>query len=136
MKIFSTYVITFAMLFAFFCVYTVPVFAAGTVQDGSIGFSIENPLAVKSICGLIQKLLSLFLSIGMPVAAVFLAWAGFKFVMARGNPGELGKAKTNLWYVFVGVFIFLASWLLGQVIANTIRTIAPQTSTTSGGSCN
>ena len=45
------------MLFAFFCVYTVPVFAAGTVQDGSTGFSIENPLAVKSICGLIQKLL-------------------------------------------------------------------------------
>ena len=86
------------------------------LTDGTKGFQLQNPLTVNSICGLIQKLLSIVLSVGMPIAALFLAYAGFKFVLAKGNATALIKARDNLMYVFLGIFIFMAAWLLGQVI--------------------
>ncbi len=144
--------VVFFFLFSVSIVYaqsgsvgTQPSGSVGTQPSGSVGTTppivntssgvkILNPINVNTICGLIQKILSIVLSIGGPVAALFLAYAGFKFVFARGSPAKLTEAKKNFLYVFIGIFIFMAAWLLGQVIANTLKAIAPQTS--SGGSCN
>ena len=98
------------------------------------GFELQNPLVVNTICGLIKIILNFLLSIGGPIAALFLVWAGFMFVKARGNSSELNNAKKNLVAVFVGIFIFLSAWFLGQVIANTLKSISSDTS--SAGSCN
>lgn len=104
-----------------------------SIVNPGTGFQIQNPINVDTICGLIQKILSILMSVGGPIAALFLAYSGFKFVLARGSPAKLTEAKRNLLYVFIGIFIFMAAWLLGQVIANTLKAIAPQAS--SGGSC-
>ena len=94
-------------------------------------FCFQNPLNFETICGLLKQLLSVFLTLGTPVAALFLVYAGFKFVVARGNPTKLGVAKNNLLFVVIGICIFLGAWLMGQLIANTINTIAPGTVNTS-----
>ena len=104
-------------------------------NDPGLGFSIPNPLNAGSICELMKLLLNIVLSVGGPIAAGFLVWAGFKFVLARGNPGDIAKAKANLGYVLLGILIFMAAWFLGQVIANTIKNISPQNAG-SAGSCN
>ena len=102
-----------------------PTSGSGININPAVGFNIPSPINVYTVCGLVQKILSFGLAVGMPIAALFLAWAGFSFILARGKPAELLKAKSNLWHVLLGVFIFMAAWLLGQVIANTIKSIAP-----------
>ena len=98
----------------------------GSVPNPAGGFNIPNPLNVNSICGLIKQILAFILAIGMPIAAFFLVYAGFLFVTARGNPGALTTAKKNLLNVVLGIAIFSAAWLLGQVIANTLKSLSPQ----------
>ncbi len=118
-----------------------PVFAQQTpasqqgIVNPSSGFQIQNPLNVDSICGLIKKILAFILAIGMPVAALFLAYAGFMFIYARGKPEKLKEARLNLINVFLGIFIFMGAWILGQVIANTLKSISP-TNAASVSACN
>lgn len=98
-------------------------------------FCFQNPLKVSTICGLIQSLLSALVAIGTPVAVLFLVYSGFLFVVARGSTEGLLKAKQNLLWVLIGIGIFFAAWVLGQVIANTINTIQPGT-VNATNSCN
>ncbi len=155
----ALYLSTFFAALLFFTVQLTPIFAqTGAVNDPvtgavnnpttgavnnpvsgavnpSSGFQIQNPLNVDSICGLIKKVLAFILAIGMPVAALFLAYAGFLFISARGNAGKLKDARLNLINVFLGLFIFIGAWLLGQVIANTLKAISPSNAQ-SVSSCN
>jgi uncharacterized membrane protein len=80
-------------------------------------------LAVSSICGLIKLLLTATLQIGIPVGVLFIVYAGFKFVLASGNPGALQDARRNFLVTIIGIAIFLGSWLLTQVIANTVNSL-------------
>ena len=112
---------------------------SGTVS-GNCGFNngiftFCNTLNINSICGLIKQLLSVFLTIGTPIAVLFLVYAGFLFVIARGNSAKLNLAKSNFVHVVLGIAIFLGAWLMGQVIANTINAIAPGT-VNLANSCN
>jgi hypothetical protein len=86
-------------------------------------FQLEPPTSFRSICGLIKALLNAVLTLGVPIAVFFLIWAGFKFVVARGSPDGIKKARTNIVNVFIGIAIFLGAWFLGQVIANTLNSV-------------
>ncbi len=96
-------------------------------QLGGVGAqssSLTDPLNSQTICGLIKNLLQAVLIIGIPVSTLFLVWAGFLFVLARGNPAGLKKAQTNLKYVLLGIAVFLGAWTLGQLIAKTVASVA------------
>ena len=100
----------------------------GSINSGPTGgsdnsiFQLQNPLGsgTNSFCKLMQALLKIFVIFGIPIATFFLMYAGFKLVLARGNPEALRKARTNLFYVLVGIAIFLGAVTLGQIIAATI----------------
>ncbi len=94
-------------------------------------FVLQNPLSVKSFCGLVQALLKAFLQLGVPIAVLFLVYSGFLFVAARGNPTKLQNAKKNFGYVILGIAIYFGAWLLGQVVANTINSISAGSVSTS-----
>ena len=98
-----------------------------SAPNPGIGFQLQNPLNVSTICGLIKKVLNVILGLGIPIAMLFLVYAGFMFVKAKGNPGEIKKAKENLMYIIFGTALFLGAWLLGQLVANTINQINPGT---------
>ncbi len=94
----------------------------GYPTGGSQAFALQNPLgATTSLCGLIKNLLNGILTLGAPVAMLFLVYSGFMFIWARGNPGELTKARSNLVHTLIGIAIFLGAWTLGQMIAGTIN---------------
>lgn len=84
------------------------------------GFTLENPLNVDSFCELLSALFSVVATIAIPVAVVFVVYAGLKFVLARGNPGKLQEANKNLKYTLIGIALFFGAWFLAQVIANTL----------------
>lgn len=100
------------------------VFAQSTGGSSSVGFS--NPLNASTICDVLKIGLNALLTIAMPIGVLFLVYAGFKLVFARGNPKQLQVAKRNLFWVIVGIGIFMGCWVLGQILANTLNSLATQ----------
>ncbi len=91
---------------------------------GGVGpVTLGNPLGVKNFCDLVKTLLNIVLAIGVPVAVLFLVWSGFRFILARGRPGELENAKKNFMYVIIGIAVFLGAWTLATIISATIQTL-------------
>lgn len=90
---------------------------------------------ISSICQLLQKLLGVLLAFGVPIAVLFLVYAGFLFVKARGNPKELIRARTNFKYVILGIMLFLGAWMLGQIVASTVNTLGAGSNAPGVGSC-
>lgn len=99
--------------------------------------TVNNPLGnINSVCGLIKAILGAVIQIGIPIAVLFIVFAGFKFVWARGNAGELEKARANLMYTLIGIGIFLGAWLLAMVIANTVNSLGAGSGSSQIISCN
>jgi hypothetical protein len=83
-----------------------------------------NPLSQDTICGALKLFLQALLTLGIPIAVLFIVYAGFLFVWARGSAKGLQHAKTNLLYTILGIAIFMGAWLLGQIVANTFSALA------------
>lgn len=114
--------------------------AVAPSTGGSLtAFQLTNPLNVKSVCGLIESVLQALLVIGLPIAVLFLIFAGLKYVAALGNPGKISEANSNLLWTVVGIAIFLGAALIAQVVATTISQVASQSGVTGFqdvGSCD
>ena len=83
--------------------------------------TLDNPLGVNSFCGLVIKLVQAVMVIGIPIAVLFIVWAGLKFVLAQGKPDALAKARSNFLYVVIGIGIFVGASLIANVIVNTLQ---------------
>ncbi len=97
--------------------------------NGSTGGSsntLQNPLGVCSISDLIALLLKAAIAIGIPIAVLFIVWAGFKFILARGSPGELTEARANLVATLIGIAIFIGASLIANVIISTLHQLGVQ----------
>ena len=97
----------------------------GQPQANTIGqptsVRLDNPLGnITGFCGFIKMLFVTIGTIAVPIAVLFLVYAGFKFVWARGNPTGLEEAKKNIFYTILGIAIFFAAWLLALAIGNTL----------------
>ncbi len=105
-----------------------------TIPTGSNG--VQNPLgSINSFCGLIKALIGAAIQIGIPIAVLFIVYAGLKFVLARGNSEALISARTNFMWTVIGIAIFLGAWLLAMVIANTVNTVSQGVSGQQSISC-
>ena len=112
---------------------TTPPATSVTTNSGTV----INPLGgVNSFCGLIKALLNAAVAIGIPIAVLFIVWAGLKFVLARGKAEDLVKARTNMLWTVIGIGIFLGAWLLAMVIANTVNSLASGSGQSVISSCN
>ncbi|MEK7572281.1 MAG: pilin [Patescibacteria group bacterium] len=81
---------------------------------------IDNPISATTIQGLIKTILEGVLKIGIPIIALAIIYSGFLFVQARGNPGEIEKAKNSLVYTLIGAAILLGAWAIAQLISETV----------------
>lgn len=98
---------------------------ATTNSSGEV-IKLKNPLGggeVDSIPLLVEKLLEIVLQIGVPLVAIMIIYSGYLFVAARGNPGELTKAKETLKYTFIGAAILLGAYVIAEALVGTICAI-------------
>lgn len=107
----SAYVLALGTMLAL--VAALPVYAQN--QRG-----LENPLRFTSIEKFIEGALQAMVMIALPIISVFVIWAGFMFVKARGKPNEINDAKKNLVYVLVGATLILSAWVLATLIGSTV----------------
>ncbi len=83
--------------------------------------TLQNPLGVNSFCGLVIKLVQAVMVIGIPIAVLFIVWAGLKFVLAQGKPDAIKQARSNFFHVVIGIGIFVGASLIANVIVNTLQ---------------
>ena len=87
------------------------------------GATLTNPLAgggINDIPTLVERLLGIILTIGVPLIALAVIYAGFKFVTAQGNPEKLEEAKKTFVWIVVGAAILLSAYAIAQGIKATI----------------
>ena len=61
------------------------------------------------------------LPIGGVVAVLSFIYSGFLYVMAQGNETKLATAHKSLLYTAIGTAVLLGSWVLANVVCNTIH---------------
>ena len=73
-----------------------------------------------SLLQLIKNVMYFLIYISIPIAAVAFAWAGFLFMTAGGNAGQVGKAWGIFRKVGTGLVVILAAWLAVQAITSVL----------------
>ena len=91
------------------------------------GATINNPLKSDSVTGILESILDLVAVVGSIVVVFFIIWSGYKLVMARGNPGEMTKAKDMLLATVIGGAILLGADIIANVVINTVKTTVDTT---------
>jgi len=98
-----------------------PVFAQSTATQGCTGNNcLQNPLRFPSLETFIQGFLQAMVMIALPIITVFVVYAGFLFIAARGNKDKIGKARDNFVYVVIGAALILSAWVLATLIGGTV----------------
>jgi len=113
-----------------FLVFLLPIIVLA--QGGSnITTKIDNPLSADSLFCFLKDVLDVFLTVGIIIAVLFMVYAGFLFVTARGNETQLGTAKKAFLGAVIGTAIIMGVWVIAKAIVGTVNAIRPGTASIS-----
>lgn len=96
-----------------------------TSQGGNAG-KFSNPLGDNNakLSGFLEKILNVVVQLGAIVVVFFYIYAGFKFVIVRGNEGEIKKAIEMLTWTTVGALVILGAQVISHAIQGTVTQIS------------
>jgi ABC-type amino acid transport system permease subunit len=96
--------------------------ASAAPAEGGRSGTFPNPFGsnITNITGILNPLIDLIINIGGILVVFFIIFAGFKMVLAQGDPGKLTAAKQMLLWSVVGGMILLGSKVLAEVIRATV----------------
>lgn len=95
----------------FILYYSIPFAVAAQVE-------LPNPVNANTFTELINLFAGLAVQIGIPIAAIFIIFAGFQFVTARGNQTKLQNAKTTFYWTIIGTVILVGAWVIAKAVVN------------------
>jgi hypothetical protein len=105
--------------------------AGGAPGEGGAGGALEiqrvtldNPLRVDSLEALLVAILNIFTILMIPIIVFFIILAGFKYVTAQGNSGQIEEATTTFTYAIIGGVLVLAAVAIAEIISNTVDSFA------------
>jgi hypothetical protein len=87
----------------------------------SAAVTIENPLGNITLETLLEKIMDIVTIFGSIVVVFFIIYSGFKFVTARGNEGEITKAKEMFYATIIGAAILLGANVIAKVVVGTVE---------------
>ncbi|MFZ2719319.1 MAG: TrbC/VirB2 family protein [Minisyncoccia bacterium] len=93
---------------------------ASTLPVLAVDKGLENPLKFTSIQKFVEGVLQAIVMIALPIITIFIVYAGFLFIAARGNESKLSNAKHNFQYVIIGTIMILSAWVLATLIGGTV----------------
>lgn len=80
-----------------------------------------NPLSgISTIPQLLAAILNVIVILAIPVIIFFIMLAGFKYVTARGNPGQIEEASKALLYAVIGAVLILGATAIAQIVKNLV----------------
>lgn len=84
-----------------------------------------NPLKPEfsSFPALIEAILKVVVTVGIPIATFFIIYAGFLFVTAAGSEEKIKSAKSTFLWAVVGAVVLLGASLLAEILQNTVNAL-------------
>lgn len=73
----------------------------------------------------VQATINLAISIAALVAVIFLIWAGFQYILSRGEGDKAEKAQKAIIYTLLGLVIaFISPLVIRFILENVINSAA------------
>ena len=95
-----------------------------TTNSATDGFGrLTNPLKSDSITAFFTSILDIILTFAIPIVVLFIMYAGFLYVTARGDEGKIKTAHAALTWAIVGGVIVLGAKLIIDVIQGTVEAL-------------
>lgn len=107
--------------------------AEGTGKSEGTGSAIKidgisNPIqGINTLPEFIEAIINIVLIIGIPLLVLAVIYAGFLYVKAQGNPGELEVAHRTLLYTVIGGALLLGAFVIANAIGRTVDEIKSTT---------
>ena len=92
--------------------------------NGSNQAKFQSPITYHSTAEVLNGFFKVMIQIGAVAVTLAIVYAGFLFVVARGNPAELTKAKETLKWTIIGALVLLGAQVIAKAIENTIKSIS------------
>lgn len=88
---------------------------------------LQNPTSGKigTIGEFICLMIKIVQTVGIPILAVCIIYAGYTFLNARGNESEISKAKAITLWTIVGAIIVLGAPVIANFISGTANIFDP-----------
>lgn len=84
----------------------------------------SNPLASNTTIALLSGFVHALVYVGVPLAALYLVYAGFLFVSAQGDGGKLTQAKSTFMHGIAGVVVLLGAWTFITALGETLASLS------------
>ncbi|MCX6713877.1 MAG: hypothetical protein NTV48_02115 [Candidatus Vogelbacteria bacterium] len=112
----KSYLVSFLLLIPFNLLL-----AAGTGGGGYL----SNPLKddINTLPALLTLILSIVVTVGVPLVTLAIIYAGFLYVFARGDKGQLETARKAIMSAVIGATIVLGAYVIAGLIENTIKQV-------------
>lgn len=86
----------------------VPIGPGEPGKDIPLSFNLTNPwLDIKNIFDIINKVTNFLIYAAVPLAVIFIIYAGIILLTSAGNTGRITQAKSMLWYTVIGFAVLL-----------------------------
>ena len=82
--------------------------------------ALDNPIGTDTFFGLAEIIANVMIAIGIPVAAIFIIYAGFLFISARGNEEQIKTAKITFYWTILGVALLVGARVIAGALQTTI----------------
>ena len=98
-------------------IFLLPVFTLAIIGCNP-AVEICNPIQSSTFADLMAKIADIAAKIGLPLVVVFMIYAGFLFVSARGDEEQLKKAKTTFFWAVIGALLVVGAVAISLAIEN------------------
>lgn len=120
-------VLKYSFVAVIFMSLMMPIMFVGA-ENIAINAKIENPVpSITDLPMFIKALVNAVLVVGIPLLVLAVIYAGFLYVKAQGNPGELEVAHRTLLYTVIGGFLLLGAFVIAEAIGKTVDDIKSTT---------
>lgn len=104
---------------------------ARATSGENIGTTLINPLNSGNctpngdcLMNFLGGILDFVIRIGTVVVILMMVFVGFKFVTAKGEPGEITKARDMLLWTVIGALILLGAKVIQEGITATVQALS------------
>jgi len=112
------FVVIFVLLFVPFIGLAQPTFVGDVVPDCS-----GNPGGACGYCDLMtlaERVIEFLIFFAIIVAILMIIYAGFLYLTAGSNAGQVTKAHSTFRVAIFGLVLVLASWLIIELIVSSL----------------
>jgi hypothetical protein len=106
--------------FHLYALVTFILFAIPNETKAALKFEFKSLITPNSIEELLLVILNTFIVIAVPIIVLYIIYAGFLYVTARGNAEQTKQATQALTYAVIGGVIVIGAVAIAEVIKNVV----------------